>query len=100
MNQIIFIRILATILFIFILGIFVFRLIFSLITGKIKNWYRGLTNKQREKFKQKYKNNFKNNTLTVYRKDNPKGFYMGIIFNIIMIIFALIVGFLIYQKLF
>jgi len=100
MEQIILIRIISIILYLFILSLFFIRLIKALIAGKISNWFEGLTNNQREKFKQKYKNNFKNSTLTADKKDNPRGYWLGIIINIIMIIFTLVIGYFVYLKIF
>ena len=96
MEQIFFVRIVAAILYIIILGISITNVVYAVITGKTKQWMRGSTAKQREK----WKNNLENNTLIFTKKDNPKEYWDTIIIRAIMVVAELAIGFFIYKKLF
>ncbi|MFZ5954794.1 MAG: hypothetical protein ACOYT4_00020 [Nanoarchaeota archaeon] len=82
MEQILIVRIFAGIIYLLILGIFVAILVKGLISKKIEQLYRS-------------KGSF------IYTKEqNPREYWIGILWRMIFVILAVIVGFFIYEKLF
>lgn len=96
LNQFVLVRIVASIVYCSVLAVGMWGVILPLRKGVI-TW--------RDKYNRKFlfqngKYPMEGNTLVIHRKDFPREYWTGIAVRIVMVVFALWVGVLIYGKLF
>jgi len=94
MDQIIYVRIFSIIAYLFILVGVIIMIIRDLIKGEVRQWMRGTPLFDTSKYK------VEKNTLIFNKKEFPKEYWTQIVFRVFILIVVLILGFVVYNKLF